>query len=127
MKNIRVALMSAALILLPSISHTAGLGFLNNAPISYFTDADLKLMHGAVLEVLNDADGTTVREWKNPSTGYSGKVQGMGKFRTADGLDCRKIKVWNQAKGIESESVYPVCRAAGADWRLASGKELLPV
>lgn len=124
MKNMRIAMLAA--LTLPLLANAAGLGFLKNSPISYFSDADLKMMNGAVLEVLNAADATTVREWANPRSGYSGKVQGMGKFRTADGLECRKLKVWNQAKGIESESVYPVCRAAGSDWRLASGKELLP-
>lgn len=114
-----------AVPLLPAGAVAAGLGFLKNTPLSYFTQADLKLMGDAALQVLNDADPQAAREWQNPRTGYSGKIQGTGKFMSTDGLDCRRLKIWNQAKGIESESVYPVCRdPKDGEWRLASGKEL---
>ncbi len=105
----------------------AGLGFLKETPLYYFGDADRKLMNTAVLAVLNDDNGEAAQEWSNPRNGYSGKVQGTGKFKSADGLDCRKLKIWMQAKGVESESLYPVCRDKGGDWRLAAGKELTRV
>lgn len=102
----------------------AGLGFLKNSPIYYFTQADLKLMNEAALAVLDAPEPDALREWRNPRTGYSGKVQSLGNFRSAEGQACRKVKVWNQAKGIESEAVYPVCKDARGEWRLASGTEL---
>ncbi len=102
----------------------AGLGFLKETPLYYFGDADRKLMNAAVLAVLNDDNGEAMQEWSNPRNGYSGKVQGTGKFTSSDGLDCRKLKIWMQARGVESESLYPVCRDSGGKWRLAAGKEL---
>ncbi|HEY6644956.1 RT0821/Lpp0805 family surface protein [Povalibacter sp.] len=104
--------------------YAAGLGFLKETPLYYFGDADRKLMNEAVQAVLNDASGEAAKEWRNPRNGYSGKVQGTGLFKSEDGLDCRKLKIWMQARGVESESTYPVCRANGGDWRLAAGKEL---
>ena len=108
-------------------AQAAGLGFLKETPLYYFGDADRKLMNTAVLAVLNDDNGEAVQEWRNPRNGYSGKVQGTGKFKSEDGLECRKLKIWMQAKGVESESLYPVCRADGDEWRLAAGKALTKV
>ncbi len=102
----------------------AGLGFLKNSPIYYFGKADLKLMNEAALAVLNAPEADAQREWSNKKSGYSGRVQSLGNFRSAEGQTCRKVKVWNQAKGIESEAVYPVCKDQGGEWRLASGTEL---
>ena len=108
----------------PGATDAAGLDFMKNAPIYFFTSEDRALMRSATLEVLNDEDGHTVREWKNPRNGYSGKVQGMGVFRSDDGLVCRKVKIWTQAKGIENEATYPACRRSDGTWSIASGKHL---
>ena len=105
----------------------AGLGFLKNSPIYFFTQADLDLMNETALAVLNDSDPEASKEWSNSKTGYSGRVQSLGRYRSSDGEDCRKVKVWNQAKGLQSEAIYPVCKTASGDWQLASGKELTKV
>jgi hypothetical protein len=120
-----IVILSAILTTLAVVpAQAAGLGFLKETPLYYFGDADRKLMNTAVLSVLNDADGEAVQEWSNPRNGYSGKVQGTGKFKSEDGLECRKLKIWMQARGVESESLYPVCRVDGGEWRLAAGKAL---
>jgi surface antigen len=123
-----IVTLSAVLAILAAVpGQAAGLGFLKETPLYYFGDADRKLMNTAVQSVLNDADGEAVQEWSNPRNGYSGKVQGTGKFKSEDGLECRKLKIWMQARGVESESLYPVCRADGGEWRLAAGKALVKV
>lgn len=114
----------AAAVLLPLTAPAAGLGFLRRTPLYYFTDGDLKLMSDAALEILNGNDPNAQREWRNPKTGFSGKIQALGRFKSSDALECRKLKLWNQAKGIEGESTFPVCRSAEGEWQLASGKEL---
>lgn len=108
----------------PMLSSAAGLGFLNNTPLSYFTEQDFQLMRAAVQAVLEDPDPATVREWRNPQNQYSGKIEGLGAFKSANGLQCRKLRVSTQAKGVESAATYPVCRDASNEWHLASGKEL---
>ena len=109
---------------LPVSSHAAGLGFLKETPLYYFTPADNKLMNEAVFAVLNDSDAQARREWTNPKNGYSGRVQGTGHFKSADGLECRKLKLWTQARGVESETLVPACRDSKGQWRIASGMEL---
>jgi hypothetical protein len=124
--NTRVVLsvLASSMLLLSSGAGAAGLGFLKNSPLYYFNQADMKLMNEAARAVLDAPEANGQREWKNPKTGHSGKVESLGNFRSADGETCRKLKLWNQAKGIESESVFPVCKTGNGDWQLASGKEL---
>jgi surface antigen len=124
-QRVFVVIVSAVLTALAAVpGQAAGLGFLKETPLYYFGDADRKLMNTAVQSVLNDSNGGAIQEWRNPSNGYSGKVQGTGKFKSEDGLECRKLKIWMQARGVESESLYPVCRVDGGEWRLAAGKVL---
>lgn len=122
-----VAALAAFVAVAAFPAHAAGLGFLKETPLYYFGDADRKLMNDAVVAVLDDESGEATKEWSNPRTGYSGKVQGTGKFRSEDGLDCRRLKIWMQARGVESESLYPVCRDNRGTWRLAAGKSLKAV
>ena len=110
---------------LPMLSAATGLGFLNNTPLSFFTQQDFDLMRDAVKTVLEDPNPTTVREWLNPKNQYSGKIEGLGAFQSSDGLPCRKLRVSTQARGIESAATYPVCRTASDEWQLASGKKLI--
>lgn len=126
-KSFRLIIATAAIAAagVPLSSAATGLGFLNNTPLSFFTPQDFDLMRDAVKAVLEDPDPTTVREWLNPKNQYSGKIEGLGAFKSSDGLACRKLRVSTQARGIESAATYPVCRTASAEWQLASGKELV--
>jgi hypothetical protein len=105
----------------------ANLSFLKHTPLHWFTDEDFRLMNEAAAFVLNDQDPLAKREWTNPGNGYSGWAQGGGSFKSDDGLECRKLRIWTQAKGVESNDVYPVCRDSSGRWRLASGKNLTPI
>lgn len=122
--SLRLVIAAVALSV-PMLGSATGLGFLNNTPLSFFTQQDFQLMRAAVKAVLEDPDPMTVREWLNPANQYSGKIEGLGAFKTSDGLPCRKLRVSTQARGIESAATYPVCRTAGDEWQLASGKELI--
>lgn len=121
-----VAASAMVTFLVTAASHAAGLGFLKETPLYYFGTADRALMQEAVQKVLADPAPNAVQEWRNPKNGYSGKAQGAGAFRSEDGLECRKLRLWLQAKGIETDSIYPVCRDKEGAWRLASGKSLTP-
>ncbi|HEY4369645.1 MAG TPA: hypothetical protein VGN07_20595 [Steroidobacteraceae bacterium] len=114
------------------LSSAAGLGFLGNTPLSYFTAQDKQLISDTVNLVLADSNPATAREWLTSTDSYSGKypgkysgkVEGLGAFKSTDGLQCRKIRISTQAKGIESAAVHPACRTASDDWQLASGRTL---
>jgi hypothetical protein len=109
----------------PILSKSATLDFLEDTALSFLQQADLKLQREAALSVLESDDPHSAQEWKNSSSGYSGRVQGLGAFSSADGLMCRKLRIWTQARGVESEFVFPFCKDAGGEWLIASGKRLL--
>lgn len=109
----------------PSTSNAFTLGFLEDTAISLLKEADIKLQRAAALTVLESDDAHSAQEWKNSSSGNSGRVQGMGDFNSDDGLACRKLRIRTQAKGVESEFVFPFCKRADGEWLIASGKRLL--
>ncbi len=107
-----------------SISMASNLNFLDDTAIAFLTEADMKLQREAAVRVLESDDPKFVQEWKNFSSGYSGRIQGLGAFHSADGLTCRKLRIWTQARGVESQFVFPFCKGASGEWFIASGKRL---
>lgn len=87
----------------------------------YLTETDKKLQRDAALFVLEHAQPTASREWRNPLTGFSGRIEGQGDLISDPGLRCRKIKVVVQVKGAESVFVFPLCKDASGEWFFASG------
>lgn len=124
--HVKIRLVIAVIVAsLPVPAGAAGLGFLKNTPLYYFTQKDMQLMIDTAKAVLDDPNELAVREWANPKNKYSGKVEGLGSFKSGDGLACRKLRISTQAKGIENAAVYPVCKTVDGEWRLAAGKHLV--
>ncbi|HZF24839.1 MAG TPA: RT0821/Lpp0805 family surface protein [Steroidobacteraceae bacterium] len=113
----RLTLGSSALMILAMAAVQAGnLEFLKQSPISYFNDEDVRLLKEAVTQVMDDKNVRATKEWSNPNTGNSGKVEGRSAFKTAEGVDCRRVRVTNHAKAVDGQSTYTVCKAPGKDW-----------
>lgn len=97
---------------------------LRETPVMYLTETDKKLQRDAALFVLEHAQPTASREWRNPLTGFSGRIEGQGDLISDPGLRCRKIKVVAQVKGAESVFVVPLCKDASGEWLFASALKL---
>jgi hypothetical protein len=102
------------------------LDFLRDTPVMYLTDTDKKMQRDAALFVLEQAEPDAAREWRNPMTGYSGRIEGQGDLISDDGLQCRKLKIVVNAKGGESVFVLPLCKNAKGEWFFGSGLKLEP-
>lgn len=105
----------------------ANKSFLHGTALVNLRDSDRKLQNEAALQALEDPDTNALREWKNPESGHSGRAQSSGHYKSEDGLGCRKLKLWTQAKGIENQFAFPVCKTQDGAWFIASGKKLTPV
>lgn len=103
----------------------ADLAFLRDTAITALTDADRKLQNEAILSALEDPQPQTAKEWNNPKTRASGRAQTLGNFKTEEGLHCRKLQVLTQAKGIDNQFSFPVCKSERGEWFIASGKKLV--
>jgi len=104
------------MILAMAAVQAGNLEFLKQSPISYFNDEDVRLLKEAVTQVMDDKNVRATKEWSNPNTGNSGKVEGRSAFKTAEGVDCRRVRVTNHAKAVDGQSTYTVCKAPGKDW-----------
>lgn len=116
----------AATLLMSTALPAADLNFMRDTPMTYLTDADRKLQREAALSVLEHERANAVREWSNPATGASGRIEGQGDLIADDGLRCRKIRIVAQAKGAESVFALPVCKDTKGQWFFGSGLKLSP-
>jgi hypothetical protein len=118
--------LAIVLCAIPSVTVALHLDFLRDTPVTYLTDADKKLQREAALFVLEHAEANASREWHNPGTGFSGRIEGQGDLISDDGLHCRKLKIIVHAKGGESVFALPLCKGTNGEWFFGSGLKLQP-
>jgi hypothetical protein len=103
------------------------LDFLHDTPIMHLNETDKTMQRDAALFVLGHEKPDATREWSNPLTGSSGRIEGQGDLISDDGVRCRKIRIVVQARGAESVFVLPVCKDSKGEWFFGSGLKLHPV
>jgi hypothetical protein len=110
----------AALALLAgtaTITAAAGnLSFLDSSPIAYFKPEDHDLMQQNAFKVLDATDAQAKQSWSNAKTGASGWAQVRGQFTATDGAPCKRLRVVNKARGLQSDATYTVCKHADRGW-----------
>jgi hypothetical protein len=106
--------LACAVVALPATA--VNLSFLGNSPISFFQPDDVDLMRKNAQQVLDSPQPNAKQTWSNPKTGASGFAQVTGVFTTADGTQCKRLRVFNKAGGVEGEATYPVCRYSDRGW-----------
>jgi hypothetical protein len=112
----RVSLLAVLATALPVAA--ANLNFLKDAPISKFTEEDLKIFTQTRDQLLNTGKDGETREWSNPATKASGKINIVKSFER-DGLRCRSLKITNRAKGLSQTNPANFCQQASQEWILA--------
>lgn len=119
-KNIATAaLLAFAAAGAPVAVQALDLTFLDQAPIRFFNDEDLKLLSDAADKALDEAkDGEDV-SWSNDQTGSSGTITPVRSF-TRQGKDCRRLSVVSlarQATRGSATSNVDFCEVDGT-WRI---------
>jgi hypothetical protein len=105
-----------ACAVMPISAIAVNLSFLGNSPVSFFQPDDVDLMRKNAQEVLDSAQPNAKQSWSNPKTGASGFAQVTGQFTMADGTQCKRLRVFNKAGGVEGVSTFPVCKYSGRGW-----------
>ena len=99
------------------ITASAGnLSFLADSPVAQFNSDDLALMREAANKVLDSPDANSQESWSNPNTRASGMAQVRGQFTAANGTPCRRLRIVNRARGLESDATYTVCKTPDQGW-----------
>jgi hypothetical protein len=100
------------------ITASAGnLNFLANSPVAYFNSDDMALMRETANKVLDSPDANARQAWSNAKTGASGIAQLRGQFTAANGTPCKRLRIINRVRGLESDATYTVCKSADNDWQ----------
>ena len=112
-RSLSLALLASALI---PAADSGNLDFLKNTPAYYFKPEDTALMKKNADQVLDSADPAARQEWSNPQTGASGLAEVRGQFTTTDGTPCKRLRVVNKVKGVESDATYTLCKDPKRGW-----------
>ena len=99
------------------ITASAGnMSFLANSPVAYFNPDDMELMRQSATKVLEASDPNSRETWSNAKTGASGIAQVRGQFTASNGTPCKRLRIVNRARGLESDATYTVCRSPDQGW-----------
>ena len=99
------------------ITASAGnLSFLAYSPVAYLTPDDMELMRQSATKVLEASDPNSRETWSNAKTGASGIAQVRGQFTASNGTPCKRLRIVNRARGLESDATYTVCRSPDQGW-----------
>jgi len=97
-------------------AYAGNLSFLADTPVAHFNSEDLALMKETANKVLDSPDTNSQQSWSNPRTRSSGMAQVRGEFTAANGTPCRRLRIVNRARGLESDATYTVCKTADRGW-----------
>jgi hypothetical protein len=95
--------------------------FLNQAPIRFFSDADIQQQDAALQAVLNDPKADASRSWQDAKTGNGGEITSLYSY-AKDGLECRRVRIVThakQARGGTAKSLVDMCKV-GDTWKFLS-------
>jgi len=99
------------------ITASAGnLSFLADSPVAYFNSDDMELMRQTATKVLDSPDANAKQSWSNAKTGASGMAQVRGQFTASNGTPCKRLRIVNKARGLQSDATYTVCKTADSGW-----------
>jgi hypothetical protein len=103
--------------LMALVTASAGnMSFLADSPVAYFNPDDMELMRQSATKVLDAPDPNARQSWSNAKTGASGIAQVRGQFTASNGTPCRRLRIVNRARGLESDATYTVCKSPDRGW-----------
>src|ERR1700752_2694866 len=91
------------------ITASAGnLSFLADSPVAYFNPDDMELMRQNATKALEAPDPNSKQTWSNAKTGASGLAQVRGQFTASNGTPCKRLRIVNKVRGLQSDATYTV-------------------
>ncbi len=86
----------------------SGLGFLQYAVISDFTESDIQQLQDEYELTLNSKKPGEVHVWKNNNTGNGGEISVIKNFKQ-QAYPCKRLKFKNQSKNQSATSYFNFC------------------
>lgn len=116
----RTCVLALVLSLCGSMVSAAGwVAILKDTPADKFQDEDLQMFLDTARQVLEAEDNSQPVDWANPDTGAGGSFKVLGRSKSAEGLDCKRVRFTVYAtKRSPKSSTWTACRTAEGKWRL---------
>jgi surface antigen len=108
----------ALLCVVPRGGYASNWAFLDNAPMTYFTEEDMRMYQDALGQALNEASDGDTRTWSNPATGASGEIRLMRTLHEQD-TTCRVTRIRSTARGYTETGNYRVCKQDDGSWTIS--------
>src|SRR3712207_8760066 len=110
--------LSISIWAVPAPSDSAGLLFLKEAPIRFFSEEDRRLFKEAVLRTLEKVPNGKTSSWVNPATKSAGVMKPIRTYQD-NGMRCRTLEILNRAGGrTGQENAFDFCRRGEGQWKL---------
>ncbi|MGB5831242.1 MAG: hypothetical protein WBG92_04535 [Thiohalocapsa sp.] len=107
------------LTLLAALSGTASAavyGFLEQAPMRYFSAEDNAMMTANIDAVLAAPDDNAPRTWRNDKTSNYGSAVALRTF-THQEINCRRLRIDNHAQVGDGRTTADLCEVEGV-WKV---------
>jgi surface antigen len=90
--------------------------FMVNTAVGNFTEADARIFKQAVDTALSKYPDNKKLSWSNPNTKAHGYVIPFNTTKV-NGMRCRELKIFNEAKTVDGKSQYKFCLING-EWKV---------
>lgn len=110
-------LLLATLVATPALA--GNVAFLKDSPLSKMNNEDLELLRAAARSALNHTEDGAQQRWENPQSGAAGVLTPLETF-DRDGTHCRRLEIFNDARGSQGRSVQVFCRQPDGTWKAAA-------
>ncbi len=120
MKRKTATIVMALIMVLGAANAVAVWGWLRDAAVAEFTDADWEILQSEARRTLNEvADGERV-DWNNPESGNGGSIKPLESF-SYQGLKCRKVALRNTtASGLKGQGTFNLCLQEDNSWKFVA-------
>jgi hypothetical protein len=98
--------------------YSAGLLFLKEAPIRFFSEEDRRLFKEAIQRTLEKVPDGKTSSWEKPATESAGVMKPIRTYQN-NGMTCRTLEILNRAAGrTGQENAFDFCRRGEGKWKL---------
>lgn len=101
---------------LSSAAMGAVYGFLDQAPMRYFSAEDMAMMSANIDAVLADPNDDQEQSWSNDKTGNRGSAVSLRTFEE-NGMHCRRLRIDNHSQGNDERGTADLCQVDGR-WKV---------
>ena len=105
------------MLVLTANLYAVNMQYLKYSPVADFTAEDFEMLQTTGKKALEENKDGVTSEWKNPESKNSGSITPL-ETSTIDGMNCRKVKIFNQTSITSGSVVFTFCQVSDGKWKV---------